>query len=148
MPIQPAGAARQVQDGDASSQTQGRIEAGTGGSQPPKATHGPSEAGAATTTAAVQDPHKTTSADDKKRDKNQNVDKEQVEKAVSSVNDYIKKLRHRVLEFSMDEKNERMVIKIMDTDTKEMIRQIPSEEMLRLADSLGKDKGWLLEQKA
>jgi flagellar protein FlaG len=98
-------------------------------------------------TANVQDPQKTGAADGKEQDKDQ-PKKEQVEQAVSSVNDYINKLRHRELQFSLDDDSGKMLIKIVDTDSKKVIRQIPPEEMLRIADNLGKDKGLLVEQKA
>jgi len=94
----------------------------------------------------VQDPKKVTGTG-KEQNKDQ-VKKEDVEQAVSSVNDYINKLRHRELQFSLDDESGKMVIKIMDTDSKKVIQQIPPQEMLRLADNIGKDRGWLVEQKA
>jgi flagellar protein FlaG len=97
-------------------------------------------------TTGVQDSKKGTDANGKGPDKE--IKKEDVEKAVSSVNDYINKLRHRELQFSLDDESGKMLIKIMDTDTKKVIRQIPPENMLRLAENLGQDKGWLVEQKA
>jgi len=74
--------------------------------------------------------------------------KEKVEEAVASVNDYIQNLRNRILEFTVDGGSGRMVVRVVDTDTRKTIRQIPPEEMLRIAENVGKDKGWLLEQKA
>ncbi|CAK0776592.1 flagellar protein FlaG [Gammaproteobacteria bacterium] len=74
--------------------------------------------------------------------------KEQVEKAVSDVNKYIQKLRNREVQFSMDEHSGRMIIKVMDTETKKVITQFPPEVILRIADSLGKEKGLLMEEKA
>jgi len=144
-PTLPTGSTRQAaaQD-DTSNQVQDKVRVGHQSSGT-KAANADEAMGAPT--PVIQDPQQTTKTDDKKQDKDQPASKEQVEKAVSSVNDYIQKLRHRALEFSMDDKSGRMVIKIMDSDTKETIRQIPSEEMLRLADNLGKSKGWLLEQK-
>lgn len=94
----------------------------------------------------IQDPNKVTGEKDK--EKNKEIKKEDVEKAVSSVNDYIDKLRHRELQFTLDDESGKVVIKIMDTDTKKVIRQIPPEEMLRLAENIGKDRGWLVEQQA
>lgn len=72
---------------------------------------------------------------------------EKVEQAVASVNDYIQNLRNRILEFTVDGGSGRMVVRVIDTDTRKTIRQIPPEEMLHIAENLGKDKGWLLEQK-
>ncbi|CAK0767644.1 flagellar protein FlaG [Gammaproteobacteria bacterium] len=134
-PTQPAVATRQVQDDtlqpNGGAGVAGRILAKTGNTE---------------TVAAVQDPQQTHEIG-KGQGKGQ-PKKEQVEQAVSSVNDYIDKLRHRELTFSLDDKNGQMVVKLVDTETKKVIRQIPPEYMLRLADTIGKDKGWLVEQKA
>jgi flagellar protein FlaG len=43
---------------------------------------------------------------------------------------------HRNLNFSIDEGSERTVIKVIDAETDETIRQIPSEEVLVLARRL------------
>lgn len=42
----------------------------------------------------------------------------------------------RALHFSVDQDSEQIVIKVMDSMTGQVIRQIPSEEMLRLAREL------------
>lgn len=42
-------------------------------------------------------------------------------------------LQNRHLNFSIDEATERIVVKVIDENTDEVVRQIPSEEMLRLA---------------
>jgi flagellar protein FlaG len=134
-PTQPTTAVRQVQDN-----VDGQVQNGI------KTTADTKGADAA---AVVQDSRQTEGADGKKlhKDKEQ-PPKEKVEEAVSSVNDYIEKLRHRELQFSLDDKSGRMVVQLRDTGTKEVIRQIPPEYMLRLADSIGKEKGWLLEEHA
>ncbi len=51
----------------------------------------------------------------------------------------------RNLNFSVDQISGRMVIKVFNSETKEMIRQIPSEEVLSLAQSLGNEIGALLD---
>lgn len=55
-----------------------------------------------------------------------------VEQAVSQVNEFVQSLS-RDLQFMVDEDSGRTVIKVLDTQTKEVIRQIPPEEMLRIA---------------
>lgn len=42
----------------------------------------------------------------------------------------------RSLEFTVDEASDRRVVKVLDTQTDEVIRQIPSEEILALAAQL------------
>jgi flagellar protein FlaG len=52
------------------------------------------------------------------------------------------------LEFSIDRQSGRSVIKVVDTGTKEVIRQIPSEEVLRLNQQLDKLQGLLFDKQA
>ena len=52
------------------------------------------------------------------------------------------------LQFSVDDATGKTVVRITDAKTGEMIRQIPSEELLELARSLDKMQGMLLQQKA
>ncbi|ANI13942.1 hypothetical protein A9C11_08050 [Pseudomonas citronellolis] len=66
-----------------------------------------------------------------------------------NLNDAVSRLREqaqsvqRNLEFSVDEASGETVVKVVAADTGEVIRQIPSEVALRLAESL-KDAGNLL----
>ena len=39
-------------------------------------------------------------------------------------------------------------MKLIDTSTKEVLRQIPSEELVAIARALGKSHGGLIERKA
>ena len=50
------------------------------------------------------------------------------------------------IEFSIDEDSGQTVVKVIDRATKEVLRQIPSEEMLELAKALDKLQGLLLRQ--
>lgn len=52
------------------------------------------------------------------------------------------------LEFHTDAETGRVVVKIIDTATGELMRQIPMEEMLALAKSLDRLQGLLLQTKA
>ncbi len=51
----------------------------------------------------------------------------------------------RQVQFSIDSLSGRTVISIRDTNTGEVIRQIPSEEALRLAQALGSQPNALLD---
>jgi flagellar protein FlaG len=66
--------------------------------------------------------------------------------AVSNLNDYVQSLR-RELQFSVDDGSGHTVVKVMDPGTGEMIRQIPSEEVLAIARSLEQTQGLLLNTK-
>lgn len=50
--------------------------------------------------------------------------------------------------FSIDEDTERTVVKVVDATTDEVIRQIPSEEVLAITKALDKLQGVLIQQKA
>ncbi|MCU0870215.1 MAG: flagellar protein FlaG [Burkholderiales bacterium] len=52
------------------------------------------------------------------------------------------------LQFSIDEQSGETVVKVVDADTDEVIRQIPSEEMLALARNLQRMEGLLFDGKA
>jgi len=52
------------------------------------------------------------------------------------------------LEFSVDADTNRIVVKVVDNETRELVRQIPMEEMLALAKAMNQLQGLLLRTKA
>lgn len=58
-----------------------------------------------------------------------------VEKAVAQLNDYVQSLQ-RDLRFTLDDELGRAVIKVIDRNSQEVIRQIPNETALQLARNL------------
>ena len=72
---------------------------------------------------------------------------ETLDQAVKAVNDFVQPFNN-ALNFSVDQDSQTMVVKVIDQGTKEVIRQIPSEEMLALAKALDTMKGLLIRQKA
>lgn len=52
------------------------------------------------------------------------------------------------LQFTVDEETGMNVVKVVDTETKEVIRQMPSEEVLVIAKVLDQLQGLLLRDKA
>ncbi|WP_438971091.1 flagellar protein FlaG [Methylophaga sp.] len=60
---------------------------------------------------------------------------QQLESAVSRINEYVQNIQ-RSIEFSVDEATGKDVVKILDKQTEEVIRQIPSEEVLAIAKSI------------
>jgi len=52
------------------------------------------------------------------------------------------------LQFSIDEDSKDIVVKVIDQNTKEVVRQIPTEEALDIAKSLDKMRGLLIRQTA
>jgi flagellar protein FlaG len=52
------------------------------------------------------------------------------------------------LEFSIDRDSKRTVVKVIDQQTKEVIRQVPSQEVLEIAKAIDRAQGLLIRQKA
>jgi len=72
---------------------------------------------------------------------------EELDQAIKAVNEFVKPFNN-ALNFSVDQESKTTVVKVIDQGTKEVIRQIPSEEMLALAKALDTMKGLLIQQKA
>jgi len=81
------------------------------------------------------------------------LSQEALEKVVSQLNAYIQNTQ-RDVDFSVDDATGRVVVRVIDSESEEVIRQIPSEEMLaisrHLLESLETEqpKGFLIELKA
>lgn len=89
-------------------------------------------------------PATTATADDPRQ---QAVDTKQLEAAVKQVQDVTQTLANE-LRFNIDKDTDKTVVKIVDSATGELIRQIPSEEMLAIAKALDHIQGLLIKQKA
>lgn len=68
--------------------------------------------------------------------------KERLENSVSQLKDLVQSVQ-RDLQFSIDDFSGKTVITVLDSKTEEIIRQIPSEEVLALAKSIDSMKGVL-----
>jgi flagellar protein FlaG len=71
---------------------------------------------------------------------------EQVKSAVKEIEKFLASNR-RNLEFSTDEESGRIVVKVIASETGELIRQLPSEEALRIAHSLNDVSSLLFDAK-
>lgn len=71
----------------------------------------------------------------------------QVGQALQGINKVLKELPSS-LEFEIDEDSNRAIVKVMDQQTKEVIRQMPTAEALEIYKALDKLQGMLLKQKA
>lgn len=67
--------------------------------------------------------------------------------AMRQVRDYVKEVVPE-LDFSIDDNTGRLVVKLMDMSTNEVLRQIPTEEILHVAKMLDKLQGLLYNDKA
>ena len=66
----------------------------------------------------------------------------EISRAVSQLNTYVQTI-NRELQFSVDEASGRTVIKVLDALSGQIIRQMPSEEALALANTVEPDGGAL-----
>jgi flagellar protein FlaG len=74
---------------------------------------------------------------------------QQVRDAVRHINFELKTARNTALEFSVAPGTDATIVKVVDTESGELIRQIPSEAALAIAESIDSfQKGLLLGQEA
>ncbi len=71
--------------------------------------------------------------------------REQVAQAMQQMQEALPPVA-RNLQFSIDEETGRTVVKVIDPSTKEVIRQMPSEELLTIAKALDSMRGLLIKQ--
>ncbi len=55
----------------------------------------------------------------------------ELDNAINSLNEHMQSIR-RDLNFSVDQDSGQVVVKVVDTETREVIRQMPSEEVMAL----------------
>lgn len=72
---------------------------------------------------------------------------QQVQEAVQKTNDFIRPF-NGALRFEVEPDTNETIVKIIDQETKEVVKQIPSEEMINLAKALDQLKGLLVKQQA
>jgi len=71
-----------------------------------------------------------------------------LQNAVENINKALKQA-NRNLEFSVDESTNKRVVRLVDTDTGDLVRQFPSEEMLAISRAIDQiQQGLLLKQEA
>lgn len=75
------------------------------------------------------------------------VSREQVESAVSTIQEFVQSVR-RNINFSLEDTSGRVVVKVTDSTSGDIIRQIPSEEALQLAESLEEVRSLLFKAEA
>ena len=77
----------------------------------------------------------------------QQATKDRLDEVVAVLNDFVQQIQ-RDLNFSVDEDSGRTVVKVLDTETKEVIRQIPSQEVLDRIHHLQDVQGLLFKDQA
>lgn len=76
------------------------------------------------------------------------IGRDTLQGAVEQVQKAVETLSSAGIQFTLDQDFNRMVVQVVDTSTKEVIRQIPPKEMLEIAQALDKLQGLLVHQKA
>ncbi len=75
----------------------------------------------------------------------QPLEREQLEKMAQQLQDFMGGM-NRSLQFKVDEDSGRDVIKVLDKNSGEVIKQYPSEEVLSLVSKLSESAGILIDQ--
>ncbi|WP_448723394.1 flagellar protein FlaG [Pseudomonas farris] len=83
--------------------------------------------------------------DEQKNDAVSEQDK--LKMAVQEIEKFVQSVK-RNLEFSIDEPSGKVIVKVIASDSGEVVRQIPNEEVLKLANSLNDASSLLFSAKA
>lgn len=75
------------------------------------------------------------------------IDLARVHEALDSINS-VMRVMNRGLKFSVDADTKAVVVKVIDRETGEVVRQIPAEEALRIKHALHQLQGLLIGEKA
>lgn len=70
-----------------------------------------------------------------------------IREKVASLNDHMQNL-NRKLQFSVDELSGETVVKVIDSETDKLIRQVPAQELLDVKNAINEYRGVILETKA
>lgn len=71
---------------------------------------------------------------------------EAVAAAVNSANAYLRSVSTSI-QFSFDQETGRTIVRMVDAETEEVLRQIPGEEMLAISKSIDRMQGLLVDRK-
>lgn len=86
-------------------------------------------------------------------EKSEQTEEAELDEAIEVVSDFLN-ITSRSVNFQLHDESEKTVIKVYDNDTKELIKQFPSEEVLEIAkrivslrEDVGRKTGILLDEK-
>jgi flagellar protein FlaG len=74
-------------------------------------------------------------------------DPQALEEAVKRIREFVQPINDSI-QFSLDDDTGRTIVKVIDLQTQEVLRQIPSEEVLNIAKALDRLQGLLIHNKA
>jgi flagellar protein FlaG len=75
------------------------------------------------------------------------VEKDELVGAVKKLNEHVAPAL-QTIEFSLDQESKRMIVKVVDTETQKVLRQIPNEEVMAMSKTLDKLQGLVIRQTA
>ncbi len=75
------------------------------------------------------------------------ADSGSIDAAVADIQSFVQTVK-RGLNFNVDDSSGEVVVKVIDTDSGKLVRQIPSEELLKLAERLEDIRSLMFEAKA
>ena len=97
---------------------------------------------------AVAETHRSHGRDDTSRaQENSAQDADNLPEMVEELNTKLQEMQ-RGLRFSVDDSSGRIVVKVIDLDTDEVIRQIPSEEMLSIIRNVSSSENFIFSDEA
>jgi flagellar protein FlaG len=76
-----------------------------------------------------------------------NPSSEQIQQAVQDIQRAVEPVANN-LNFSIDQESGKTVIRVVDSATQELIRQIPSEEVMSISHAINRLAGLLVQEKA
>lgn len=102
--------------------------------------------------SAPEAPKPVSKANEQPAQSQQAITADELGEAVENINQFVNS-QGRTLNFSVDEESGKPIVKVIDFETKEVIRQIPSEEVLtmakaikRLQEDLGSATGLMIDK--
>jgi flagellar protein FlaG len=95
--------------------------------------------------ASVKTQTEYTSSENAKPERDIQVTKENIDNIVNTLNSAAKSVNQRV-SFSFDEKTDRVIIKFINGDTNEVLREIPPKEMIRLLERMHELIGMVFDE--
>jgi len=97
--------------------------------------------------SATREPVKTAQEIAKTEAKDKQPRPEELQSALQKISEFVSSTASEI-SFSVDNESGRTVVKVTDRSTKEVIRQIPSQEFLEMSKALDHLQGLLLKNKA
>lgn len=77
----------------------------------------------------------------------QEVDRAALTNAVRKLNELVAPALQSI-QFAIDDETDRLVVRVVDAETKEVLRQIPNQEVLAFSKTLGRLQGLVVRESA